>query len=80
MNFLTQILAYLGVFQTVCAEGSATSLDTFLSGGGSMVDFLVTNIPKIVDVIMSNGLLAVGFYILLSSLVIGVILRIAGSR
>lgn len=55
-------------------------MSNFVAEGTTLLTWILTSITSIATTVMNTPVLAVGFYILLVSLAVGIFLRIAGSR
>lgn len=77
VNFLTNLLGGAPVL----AETTPVTMSSFLTEAGTLLTQIFgTWIPEICSAILSQPILAIGFYILVISLAVGFVLRIAGSR
>lgn len=61
-------------------EGTQTTLDLFLTNATQLLTWLLTSMGNIINTIMGNPILLIGFMILVISLAFGLVFRTAGQR
>lgn len=57
-----------------------TPLESFLSAATSLLSWCLTSMASIIDVIIDNPMLLIGFLITIVSLAFGLVFRTAGQR